>query len=164
MHKAHRLPVVAGAVICATLLPVAASASSSGTSTEKAAAATAGRSLVRNSARLASSGAATDRLASARATRVTSARVAGTEATAQTGATCTWTPRNQWWRLRCSNLPVVAGQAVVASVSEIDAFGNEFIGDARISTYNVAVENGAVTVRVFIDWPTPLAVRTHFVW
>lgn len=75
-----------------------------------------------------------------------------------------WGQKNGWWRLQLIGLPVVAGQAVAVSATECpDGGTREWVGDARISVHNVAVENGVVTVRVLVDYWAPVGLCMHYV-
>lgn len=82
---------------------------------------------------------------------------------ASIGYTHYWGNRAGWWKLRLTGMPVSAGQAVAVSVSECSGVGVEWMGDARFSVYNVVVENGVVTTRVFVDSGSALGLCAHYV-
>ena len=67
-----------------------------------------------------------------------------------------WGYKNGWWVLTLNDSRITANSRVYVSFSEVDAFGNRFVGAARYSVYNIAPRKGAVTIRVFIDWGSPL--------
>ncbi|MBO4204603.1 hypothetical protein [Micromonospora echinofusca] len=74
-----------------------------------------------------------------------------------------WGARNGWWTLNLSGLPVTPRQAVVVSASEVDGGGNEFIG-ATITVHNVAVWNGGASIKIYVDWGSPIYINVHYVW
>lgn len=67
-----------------------------------------------------------------------------------------WGYKNGGWQLTLYNPRITANSRVFVSFSEIDAYGNRFVGAAHYSIYSIAPRNGAVTIRVFIDWGSPL--------
>ena len=73
-----------------------------------------------------------------------------------------WGAKNGQWTLTLNGLPVTAGQAVAVSATESDGAGGEFVGAARITVHNVSVGNGVVTVRVNIEWGSPINVWLHY--
>ena len=73
-----------------------------------------------------------------------------------------WGAFNGCVRLNLSGVPVTAGQAVVASATESDGAAQEFIGNATITTNNVAVVNNGVSVLVCVNWSSPLNVWVHY--
>lgn len=96
--------------------------------------------------------------------RATAEAVGGVTAAAGSLAyTHNWGYRSGWWQLRLSGLPVTAGQAVTVSASECGSVGAEWIGAARTSVYNVAVENGAVSTRVYVDSSSLYGLCLHYV-
>ena len=75
-----------------------------------------------------------------------------------------WGSRNGWWILNLNGMPVAAGQAVTVSATELDAFGNEFIGSAPVFCQNVSVKVNRVSTRCLFDWGSPIRVRLHYVY
>jgi hypothetical protein len=73
-----------------------------------------------------------------------------------------WGLKNGEWILSVTGLPVTAGQAVMVSATESDGAGNEQIGAARISIYNVAVANGQVVVFLNIASGSPVNLWLHY--
>jgi hypothetical protein len=79
------------------------------------------------------------------------------------GGTWTWTSYGCQVAHMYTGLP--GRWPVTASVAEIDPYGNEYIGAARMWVDNVAVlPNGWVDAIVCIDWGGYLNVRIHLTW
>ncbi|MBT2385449.1 hypothetical protein [Streptomyces sp. ISL-11] len=49
--------------------------------------------------------------------------------------------------------------SIVASICELDANGNPFVGSARMTVHNVAALDGRYDVWVNIEWPSNLTYR-----
>jgi hypothetical protein len=90
-------------------------------------------------------------------------RATGASTQAAVSSRFYWGARNGWWVLNLSGLGVVPGQAITVSGTESDGAGNEIIGAAHISTYNVSVTNNVVSILIFIDWGSPINVWVHYV-
>ncbi|SDZ40344.1 hypothetical protein SAMN05421504_11534 [Amycolatopsis xylanica] len=77
--------------------------------------------------------------------------------------------RHQWcgiqgfYNLNLTGLGAYNGQAVAVTISESGDGGSEFIGSAVMTVHNVSVWNGNVTVKVNVQWGSPLCVWTHYV-
>ena len=80
------------------------------------------------------------------------------------GYTHFWGARNGCWTLNLNGLPVGPRHPLTVSATEVDAWGNEFVGLAKITVYNVAVWNGGASVWVCFDWGSPINVNLHYVW
>jgi hypothetical protein len=61
------------------------------------------------------------------------------------------------------NAPVSAAQPVVASATELDSFGFEFIGLATVTVDTVAVTNGVINTVVDANWGSPINVCVHYI-
>ena len=49
--------------------------------------------------------------------------------------------------------------SIVASISELDANGNPFVGSARMTVHNVAALDGRYDIWVNIEWPNDINYR-----
>ncbi|WP_137938147.1 hypothetical protein [Chitinivorax sp. B] len=67
-----------------------------------------------------------------------------------------WGNKNGWWILTLYDWRITANSRVYVSFSEADGGGNRFIGSAVYTIHNVAPRNGAVSIRVFVNWGSPL--------
>jgi hypothetical protein len=82
-----------------------------------------------------------------------------------------WGAHNGECTFRLTNMPVSNGQTVLVTVTEGTAdnvsiggrVGLEFVGAAKITLNNVAVEDGAVEIWVTINWGSPLYLYAHYV-
>lgn len=74
-----------------------------------------------------------------------------------------WGNRRGQWRLNLNWWAVNCKSKVFVSASE---FGGgkqcSFIGDVRYTVHNVATFNGGVSVRVNIEWDSPIRVRLDY--
>ncbi|GGV10094.1 hypothetical protein AB0I84_50565 [Streptomyces spectabilis] len=60
------------------------------------------------------------------------------------------------------NSPVAfKGSTIVASITEVDANGDSFVGSARMTVHNVAPRDGQYVIWVNIEWPDPLRYRLN---
>jgi hypothetical protein len=76
-----------------------------------------------------------------------------------------WGSRNGWWILNLTSGLFTANTRAFVSASEgPTANGGKFIGSARYLIYNVAPENGVVSIRIFIDWPSPIGVVVDYLF
>jgi hypothetical protein len=80
-----------------------------------------------------------------------------------------WGLRNGWWnltltdsRIRKTSNVFVSASEVSDIVSTVDPIPTPFVGSARYLVYNVAPRNGAVTVRIYIDWSTPVSTQLSY--
>lgn len=80
-----------------------------------------------------------------------------------------WGDKNGWWVLTLRDSRIRPSSNVFISLSEVEPIAstthpipNPFIGSARFSVYNVAPSDGAVAIRVHIDWPNPLPVQVSY--
>ncbi len=74
-----------------------------------------------------------------------------------------WGTRNGWWTLNLTSADFTADTRVFVSASEgPTASGGKFIGSARYLIHNVAPENGVVSIRIFIDWPSPIGLVVDY--
>ena len=89
---------------------------------------------------------------------------AKTSSLSAAGTTHDWGFKNGWWILHLNGLPVSAGQSVTVSATEVDGFGNEFIGGAHVYCQNVAVAQNRVSALCQFDWSSPIHVRLHYVY
>jgi len=115
--------------------------------------------VAKTSEQVSTSGKAADKVATA--TYSTKAKAANVSAA---GTTFDWGFRRGWWILNLNGMPVSAGQSVTVSATEVDAFGNEFVGGAQVYCTNVAVTQNRVSTRCLVDWASPLHVRLHYVY
>lgn len=148
MMKNLRTSLIVGVVAASVAIPVAASASSDS-----------------HQVRSASSH-ATARGSGAPSVRTVSANLSSQAGDAQTmsGTTYDWGNRNGWWILNLSGMPVVAGQSVTVSATEVSSTGSEFIGSAHIHCENVSVTQGKVSALCLFDWGSPIHVRLHYTY
>lgn len=73
-----------------------------------------------------------------------------------------WGAWNGFVRFNLTSATFTANTRVFASVSEPTGGGGKFIGSARYLVYNVAPDNGVISVRVHIDWGSPLGVPIDY--
>ena len=73
-----------------------------------------------------------------------------------------WGYKNGWWVLTLNDSRITANSRVYVSLSEVGTFGSRFVGAARYSVYNIAPRNGAVTIRIFVDWGSPLHTAVDY--
>lgn len=74
-----------------------------------------------------------------------------------------WGGRNGWWLLTLNSADFGPNTRVFVSASEGPTpGGGKFVGSARYSVYNVAMEAGTVSIRVFIDWPSPIGLVVDY--
>ncbi|MEV0619297.1 hypothetical protein AB0I81_38685 [Nonomuraea sp. NPDC050404] len=74
-----------------------------------------------------------------------------------------WGARNGFWRLRLNTTSVGPNTRVFVAASEgPTADGGKLVGDAKYLVYNVAPENGAVTIRVHVDWTSPIGLVVDY--
>ena len=57
---------------------------------------------------------------------------------------------------------VTPSSVVMVSMTEINANGQPFVGDATVTVHNVAPGNGNVRLRGEVDWDSDLSVRVYF--
>jgi hypothetical protein len=76
-----------------------------------------------------------------------------------------WGPRNGFWTLNLTSQAFSVASRVFVSIGEGPTVnGGKLIGNSRFLVYNVAPENGVVSIRVHIDWPSPIGlVADYFV-
>ncbi|MET9295478.1 hypothetical protein [Streptomyces sp. NPDC003077] len=74
-----------------------------------------------------------------------------------------WGLRNGWWVLNLTSNSFTANTRAFVAISEgPTGSGGKFIGNARYSVYNVAPDNGVVSIRVFVDWPQPIGLVVDY--
>ncbi|MEL3946521.1 MULTISPECIES: hypothetical protein [Streptomyces] len=73
-----------------------------------------------------------------------------------------WGAWNGFVRFNLTSSTFTANTRVFVAVSEPTGGGGKFIGAARYLVYNVAPDNGVVSVRVHIDWGSPLGVPIDY--
>lgn len=74
-----------------------------------------------------------------------------------------WGYRNGKQKLTLNWCAITATSKVFVSISEADAYGNPFVGDARFTVHNVAPGNCKVTIRVNIEWGTPIHLVANYI-
>lgn len=68
-------------------------------------------------------------------------------------------------KLLGAGLGLPARHPVTLSFSEVDGANNEFIGAAKITVSNVAVQSDGWTwAWVCIEWNSPIYLNAHYVW
>lgn len=76
-----------------------------------------------------------------------------------------WGPRNGWWILNLTSNAFTADTRAFVAISEgPTGSGGKFIGNARYSVYNIAPDTGVVSIRVFIDWSSPIGLVVDYLF
>jgi len=75
-----------------------------------------------------------------------------------------WGFRNGQWLLTLTSSRILARTNVFVSCSEVDANIVPFVGGARYTVHNVAPRAGSVTIRLNIEWPSPLRTQCSYLF
>lgn len=76
-----------------------------------------------------------------------------------------WGLRNGWWVLNLTSNSFGPNTRAYVSISEgPTGSGGKFIGGARYQVYNVAPDSGVVSIRVFIDWSSPIGLVVDYLF
>lgn len=73
-----------------------------------------------------------------------------------------WGDKNGWWTLNLNWGAVTANSRVFVAIGEGAPGGGKIVGAARYTLYNVAPNNGVVSIRVHIDWGSPLRLYADY--
>lgn len=72
----------------------------------------------------------------------------------------TWTPGRGTYDLDIAWGVIGVNSTVVITASELDGFGNRFVGAAPFTVSSIAPRAGAVRFKLNIGWDSPLRFRT----
>jgi hypothetical protein len=73
-----------------------------------------------------------------------------------------WGDRNGFWVLNLNWGAINRNSRVFVSIGECDPRGGKFIGGARYLLYNVAPNDGVVSIRVNVDWSSAIRLCADY--